>query len=68
MLKQSGIIFEPPAQANETLIWIAALLIGVPGIAQIVTLRFGTGSQPLPPAVQDSQSSGSSRSGVGDKG
>lgn len=59
MFKQAGIIFTPPPQANQTLIWIAALLIGVPGVAQIIALRFGTGSQPLPPPSPDSSSSSS---------
>lgn len=39
--KQAGIVFVPPPQPNDTLIWIAALLIGVPGVAQIIAMRFG---------------------------
>ena len=57
MFKQAGIIFAPPTQPNETLTWIAALLIGVPGVAQIIALRFGTGSSPSVPAPPGSSGS-----------
>jgi hypothetical protein len=65
MFKQAGIIFTPPAAPNETMIWIAALLIGVPGVAQIITLRFGTGSQPSQPASSDSSLSSSAPTSLG---
>jgi hypothetical protein len=53
MLKQAGILLAPPPQVNETLVWVSALLIGVPGVIQVIGWRFGTGgdgSAPAPPA------------------
>jgi hypothetical protein len=47
IFKQAGILFVPPAQVSESLIWMAAALIGVPGLAQLAALRFG-GSAPTP--------------------
>lgn len=45
MDSQAGILSAPPVHPNETAMWIAALLIGVPGVAQVIALRFGgTGS------------------------
>ena len=44
IFKQAGIVFPPPEQVNETLIWLAATMIGVPGIAQILFARFGGGT------------------------
>jgi len=54
MLKEAGILFDPPPQANETLIWVAALLIGVPGVAQVIAWRFGTGGVPSSPPPPES--------------
>jgi hypothetical protein len=55
MDSQAGMFTDPPAHPNETLMWIAALLIGVPGVAQVIALRFGgTGSMPPPSAAQPS--------------
>jgi len=51
IFRQAGIIFDPPAQANETLIWVGAVLVGVPGALQILVGRFGgdTSTDALPP-------------------
>lgn len=57
IFKQAGIFFDPPAQANETLILVAGALIGVPGIAQIIAWRAGTGGQPSEPAPPASPAS-----------
>lgn len=61
IFKQAGILFDPPAQPNEVLIGMAALIIGVPGVAHILTARFGgqpTAPPPSPPpAPASSQSS-----------
>lgn len=62
IFKQAGIGFAPPAQVNETLIWVAAALIGVPGVAQLWLARSGAapstdGSGSSPPSVPSSPSS-----------
>jgi hypothetical protein len=62
IFKQAGILFTPPAQVNETLVWLAAVLIGVPGVMQLWLARYGvvpsTGaSPPLPPSPESSPSS-----------
>lgn len=44
IFKQAGILFAPPAQTNETLIWVAGLLIGVPGLAQLIAWKTGGGT------------------------
>jgi hypothetical protein len=53
IFKQAGILFAPPPQVNETLVWLAAAMIGVPGAAQILLARFGSrtgmGASPQPP-------------------
>lgn len=61
IFKQSGILFDPPAQHNETLIWMAGALIGVPGIAELWRARSGqptgtgaAGSSPAPVALPPS--------------
>jgi hypothetical protein len=59
MAKEAGIGFAPPNQSNETLIWVAGLLIGVPGLAQVLALILGgtsarTGEQPSSPALPHS--------------
>jgi hypothetical protein len=68
--KQAGILFDPPAQVNETLVWLAAAMIGVPGVAQVLLARFGNGagtagspSSPPPPASPSSSSGAPSRAG-----
>ncbi len=60
MFKQAGVFFDPPPQVNETIIWAAAALIGVPGVMQIWQARYGvttekSGLQPQQP--ESSQSS-----------
>jgi len=58
MDSQAGIFTDPPPHPNETLMWIAALLIGVPGVAQVIALRFGGGASALSrPVGQDSSPS-----------
>jgi len=63
IFKQAGIIFDPPAQVNETLIWMAAALIGVPGVFQLWLARSGaatsTGASPPPPPSPESAPSSS---------
>ena len=56
--------FVEPAQVNESFLWIAVGLIGVPSLAQLWALRSGgsgsgTGGSPSPP---ESPPSGPSRS------
>jgi len=73
IFRQAGILFDPPAQPNDTVIWIGALLIGVPGVAQILAWRFGGGSTTAPvgssPAApgSSSQQSPSPNGGDGDR-
>jgi len=43
LAKQAGIFFSPPTSPNDMLILVGALLIGVPGIAQVIAWRFGSG-------------------------
>lgn len=43
VFKQAGIIFDPPAALSEPLLWLAGAMIGVPGVGQILALRFGGG-------------------------
>jgi len=62
IFKQAGIYFDPPPHPNKVLIGIAALIIGVPGVAHILTARFG--GQPTvppssPPRAPESSSSSS---------
>ncbi len=45
ILKQAGIYFEPPAQISEVLVLAALVLIGVPGVANALSLRLGGGAQ-----------------------
>lgn len=62
LAKQAGILLDPPSAPSETLIWAAAVMIGGPGIVQLLTWRFGTGgslSQPeSPPSPSSSTPSG----------
>lgn len=69
IFKQAGIIFDPPSQVNETLVWLAAAMIGVPGVAQILLAKFGSGTgmgdSPRPALAPESSSSSSGeRSGT----
>lgn len=61
IFKQAGIIFDPPSQPNETIIWVAAVLVGVPGALQIWLARSGvatsTGVSPPPDPSSESQPS-----------
>jgi hypothetical protein len=43
IFKQAGILFAPPVQPNEALIWAGLALITGTGVAQIIALRSGTG-------------------------
>lgn len=69
IFKQAGIGFAPPAEVSEPILWLAGLMLGVPGVGQIVALRFGgTGTegsqQPGPSPVSPPSVSSSSTSGV----
>ena len=61
IFKQAGILFDPPSQVNETMIWVAASLIGVPGVFQLWLARSGgatsTGVSPSPPPPPESSPS-----------
>jgi hypothetical protein len=62
LLKQAGIFFDPPSQVNETLVWVAAVLIGGPGVLQLWHARSGTGtstgeSSPPDPSSESAPSS-----------
>jgi len=58
IFKQAGILFAPPSQVNETLVWMAAALIGVPGLTQLGAVLLGRtsmdGSGPASPAPPSS--------------
>jgi hypothetical protein len=57
IFKQAGILFSPPAQVNEALLWLAGAMLGVPGLAQIFERlpgRGGTDPSPPPPASPES--------------
>jgi len=64
IFKQAGIVFPPPSQVNETLVWVAAVIIGGPGIAQLWQARSGAGTptdgslSSSPPQASSSSSSG----------
>lgn len=64
IFKQAGIFFEPPPHPNEILIGIAALIIGVPGVAHILTARFGGQPTALPPSAPRAPESSSSSPGA----
>jgi hypothetical protein len=70
IFQQAGIIFDPPSQTSELLILVAALAIGVPGVAQLVNMRGGgnSGASPSSPAVSEApqQSSPGEPSRAGD--
>jgi len=56
MFKQAGILFPPPDQVNGTLVWVAAVLVGGPGVLTVLGAIFsatGTGSSPSPPAAPE---------------
>jgi hypothetical protein len=62
IFKQAGILFTPPATVSEPILWLAGAMLGVPGVAQILSLRFGggtapSGSAPALPASPPSSSS-----------
>lgn len=43
VFKQAGIVFDAPAELSEPLLWLAGAMIGVPGVGQVLALRFGGG-------------------------
>lgn len=63
LLKQAGILFDPPSQVSETLVWVAAGLIGGPGMLQVLQARFGqstsTDGSSSPPLPRESSPSSS---------
>lgn len=69
IFKQAGIGFAPPTEVSEPILWLAGAMLGVPGVAQILAVRFGgIGTDALP--SQDpspaSPRSGTSSSTSGD--
>ncbi len=58
IFKQAGIGFAPPAEVSEPILWLAGAMLGVPGVAQILSFKFGGGTgtaesprePPLPPS------------------
>jgi len=68
ILKQAGIIFDPPAQASLPLVVTGGLLIGVPGLLQIVLWwvgnRAGISGPPSGPALPPSPSLDTPSSGL----
>ena len=64
IFKQAGIGFPPPAEVSEPILWLAGAMLGVPGVAQILALRFGggtgTGESPRQPVSSGSQPGSSS--------
>lgn len=62
LLKQAGIFLPPPSQVSETLVWVAAGLIGGPGMLHVLQARFGQSTStdapsPSPPRSESSPSS-----------
>ena len=60
IFKQAGILFPPPAEVNETIVWVAAAFIGGPLIFQILPWSAGrptTGPSPESPSPESSPSS-----------
>jgi hypothetical protein len=49
IFKQAGIFFAAPASVSEPILWLAGAMLGVPGVAQILSLRFGAGTAPQQP-------------------
>lgn len=53
IFKQAGIMFPPPAEVSEPILWLAGAMLGIPGVGQIWAARFGGGTgtaESLPPA------------------
>lgn len=67
IFKQAGILFVPPSQVNETLIWMGAALVGVPGLTQLGAVLLGRtptdgpGQRPASPDSPPSSSGAPSR-------
>ena len=62
IFKQAGVIFPPPAEVNETIVWVAAGFIGAPGLLQLLPRPGGSTtpapSPPSPPRESSPSSSG----------
>lgn len=59
-------LFVDPALVNESFLWLAGGLLGVPGAAEVVgRIRGGTAGSVSPPASSESASSSSSTSPSG---
>lgn len=69
IFKQAGIGFSPPSEVSEPILWLAGAMLGVPGVAQILAFKFGSGtgtddsllrdpSPDLPPGASSSITSG----------
>jgi hypothetical protein len=46
IFKQAGIVFAPPTTVSEPILWLAGAMLGVPGVAQILSMRFGGSTAP----------------------
>lgn len=44
IFKQAGIGFAPPQEVSEPILWMAGSMLSVPGVAQILALKFGNGT------------------------
>jgi len=54
IFKQAGIGFAPPQEVSEPILWLAGSMLSVPGVAQILSFKFGggTGTANSPPPDQ----------------
>lgn len=66
IFKQAGIGFTPPAEVSEPLLWLAGAMLGVPGVSQILSFKFGggIGTAESPPAGRSPDSPSSPPSSI----
>lgn len=70
IFKQAGIGFTPPQDVSEPILWLAGSMLSVPGVAQILSFKFGGGTgmavspPPDPSPALPSSPSSSSTSGA----
>jgi hypothetical protein len=48
IFKQAGIVFTPPAEISQPMLWLAAGLLGVPGGLAAWSMRSGAGTPSSP--------------------